>query len=158
MGYKKKVRTTARNTNFFLNITSMTDMFTILLVFLLQTYSTSDFKVEPEKDVRLPISGSELNPTKALKVSVSPRELRVGETVITQLDGGKFKAADLEKTDRVFITTLATELKKHSEENPDGKLLLLADASLSYETLKQVMYTSSMSGFPNMKLATVVGQ
>lgn len=158
MGYKKKIRSSTRNTSFFLNITSMTDMFTILLVFLLQTYSTADFKVEPEKDISLPLSGSELNPTKSLKVSVSPNELRVNETVIAQLDGGKFKAADLEKTDKSFITTLATELKKHSEENLEGKLLLLADSSLSYETLKQVMYTSSMAGFPNMKLATVVGK
>lgn len=133
-------------------------MFTILLVFLLQTYSTADFKVEPENDIRLPLSGSELNPTRALKVSVSPDELRVNETVVTKLEGGKFNAADLEKSDRSFVTTLATELKKHAEENPEGKLLLLADSSLSYETLKQVMYTSSMSGFPNMKLATVVGQ
>ncbi len=159
MGYKRKGRIgSPRNTNFLLNITSMTDMFTILLVFLLQTYSTNEFQITPEKDVNLPLSSAELSPVKSLKVSVSPNELRVNDTVVSKLDSGRFPSSDIEKSDSSFVISLSAELKKHQEENPDGKMILLADSSLSYETLKQVMYTSSMSGFPNLKMAMVVGK
>lgn len=159
MGYKRrKVKAEPRKTGFYLNITSMTDMFTILLVFLLQTYAVSDFKVDPEKDIQLPISGSDLNPTKAVKVAVSAKELKLNDTVIAELDNGAFQSQDLEAQDRQYITKLADELLKLKDDSPEGKIFVMADSSLSYETIKKVMYTSSMTGFPNVKLATILGQ
>ena len=39
-----------------LNITSMMDMMTIILVFLLKSYSTQDISVAPSEDLELPVS------------------------------------------------------------------------------------------------------
>ncbi|HEY8272404.1 MAG TPA: biopolymer transporter ExbD [Pseudobdellovibrionaceae bacterium] len=59
-----------QKSTFGLNITSMTDMFTILLVFLLQTYSTSNVELIPESGMRLPASSSNTNPVESIKVVV----------------------------------------------------------------------------------------
>ena len=55
------------------------------------------------------------------------------------------------------------ELDKRAKEMGDkaeikeGRVLLQADAGLPYETLKKVMYTASMAGYPQLKMVTTVG-
>ena len=165
MAYRRS-RFALKNNNhsFTLNITSMTDMFTILLVFLLQTYSTNDFQVDPEKGISLPISSVQTNPTKGLKVSLTKTELIVDGRHIASLDDkGDFAKTDLESSDDNFIKPLFSELEKISKESQEtfvkeGKVLFQADSSLNYAQLRKVMYTASMAGFPKLKMATVVGE
>ena len=49
-----------------LNITSMMDMFTIILVFLLKSYSTEDSSVASSGDLELPISTTMVKPKLAV--------------------------------------------------------------------------------------------
>lgn len=147
---------------FALNITSMTDMFTILLVFLLQSYSTSEVQILPEKNLRLPNSNSTNNPVEAIRVSISSKELKLDQTVISQIEDMKFASKDLDPNDTNFILPLFNELDKlakSASKGPakEGKILLQADVNLPYQTLRKVMYTASMAGFPQLKLVTVVG-
>lgn len=153
---------TKKNSTFGLNITSMTDMFTILLVFLLQTFSTADVQINPAKDVRLPSSKSEANPVEAIKLSLSNSELKLEEKTVAQLNSAKFKDSDLEAHDPNFIEPLfrqLDQLAKNATKGPakEGKILLQADKDLPYATIRKVMYTASMAGFPQLKLVTVAG-
>jgi len=146
---------------FTLNITSMTDMFTILLVFLLQTYSTSAVEVLPEKDINLPVSNAELSPVKALNVSVSRSELKIEGRTIASLDNGEFQGSDIDQKDPNFIKPLFQELRQLQGKpgaDQSAAILLQADSGLTYQALRKVMYTSSMAGFPQLKMATVVGE
>jgi biopolymer transport protein ExbD len=181
MGYGRRRYLPGKKTNstFGLNITSMTDMFTILLVFLLQSYSTSDV-VMPEQGVNLPQSSTEANPIESLRVSISPTELKIEGRTIASLKDADFAGADVDPHDSNFILPLFKELDKINKENvakkaalteadkdktpariventEAGKILLQADQSLNYAVLRKVMYTASMAGFPKLKLATVIG-
>ena len=166
MGYGRRRYSSniKQNSTFSLNITSMTDMFTIMLVFLLQTYSTAEVQLNPEKDVNLPLSNVEANPTPGLKVSVSPQVLKIEDEVLMNLKEGEFSAGDVDKNDKNYLPTLFTKLRTIAEEKKDqkdiqeGHLILMADSSLSYDAIKKVMYTASMAGFPKLKMATVVGK
>ena len=51
-----------------LNITSMMDMMTIILVFLLKSYSTQDISVAPSEDLELPVSTVKKNPEMAVNL------------------------------------------------------------------------------------------
>lgn len=154
-----------KNPTFALNITSMTDMFTILLVFLLQTYSTSDVQLIPEPGVRLPTSASMTNPVESIKVVVSKDLVKIDDNKIADMKDMNFESKDLDANDKNFILPLFTELEKISKdeklkENPavkEGRILLQADAALPYSVLRKVMYTASMAGFPQLKLVTLVG-
>lgn len=153
-----------KNSTFFLNITSMTDMFTILLVFLLQTYSTSDVQIVPENGLRLPSSASQANPTEAIKLSLSGTALKIDQTKIADVKDAEFLPQDLEEKDANFIKPLFEELDKIAKNSQDkagvkeGRILLQADKELPYATLRKVMYTASMAGFPQLKLVTLVGE
>ncbi|WII72039.1 biopolymer transporter ExbD [Bdellovibrio sp. 22V] len=153
-----------KNSTFTLNITSMTDMFTIMLVFLLQTYSTSDVQIIPENGLRLPSSASMVNPTEAVKLSLSQEGLKIDETKIADVKNADFLPQDLEDKDTNFIKPLFAELDKLAKNSADkahikeGRILLQADKELPYATLRKVMYTASMAGFPQLKLVTMVGE
>jgi biopolymer transport protein ExbD len=162
---------------FGLNITSMTDMFTILLVFLLQTYSTADIQVIPEQGQSLPVSNVDANPVMSVQISVTKEVLKIEDRVIASLSNLDFTGKDIDSNDPNFIKPLFEELDKLAKQekkkdddfqagtstvkpNPgvlDGKILVKADQHLSYGVLRKVMYTASMAGFPKMKMATVVG-
>jgi len=151
-----------RNQSFSLNITSMTDMFTILLVFLLQTYSTSEVTLDAVKDVRLPQSISDKNPIDGAKLSISATELKFGQKFLASLRSNSFDTAFIDPHDSNFIKPLFEELQNFNKSNEKlaktGKVLLQADEALPYSVIRKVMYTASMAGFPNLKLITTVGQ
>lgn len=150
-------------TAFTLNITSMCDMFTILLVFLLQTYSTSSVLIPPADNIKLPSSSSENNPTMALNLVVSEKEVLLEGESIAHIENRSIASQDLDQDDPSFIKPLFLVLEKRAKEaeeskKPYGQILMQADQSLPYETLRKVMYTASMAGYAQLKLATVVGE
>ncbi|MFV8258548.1 ExbD/TolR family protein [Bdellovibrio bacteriovorus] len=157
---------TKKNSTFGLNITSMTDMFTIMLVFLLQSYNTSDVQITPESNLRLPSSASMTNATESIKLSLNGEALKIDQTKIADVKNSDFLPQDLEEKDTNFIKPLFQELDKiaKSETEKDkahvkeGRILLQADKDLPYATLRKVMYTASMAGFPQLKLVTMVGE
>jgi len=138
-------------------------MFTILLVFLLQTYSTSDVQIIPENNLHLPTSASQANPVEAIKLSLSTDALKIDQTKIADVRDADFLPQDLEEKDTNFIKPLFEELDKLAKNSSDkafvkeGKILLQADKELPYSTLRKVMYTASMAGFPQLKMVTLVG-
>ena len=154
-----------QKSTFGLNITSMTDMFTILLVFLLQTYSTSDVELIPENGMRLPASSSTTNPIESIKLTVSKELVKIDKTKIADMKDSNFESKDIDPNDSNFILPLFNELDKLAKDeklkdNPavkEGRILLQADAALPYSVLRKVMYTASMAGFPQLKLVTLVG-
>ncbi len=160
---RSRFKLKAQNSTFALNITSMTDMFTIMLVFLLQTYSTSDMQVIPEKDINLPVSNIEITPPKTMSVSLSRKELKLDGRTIASLDDGDFSKLDIDSHDMNFIKPLFNELSKLEKAETtvgakEGNILMQADSSLSYQVIRKVMYTASMAGFPKLKMATVAGE
>lgn len=150
-----------KNQSFSLNITSMTDMFTIMLVFLLQSFAAGEVNIEQVAGIRLPTSMSEKNPVDGAKVSVSATEIKFDQKVVALIKDQAVDSAAIDPNDSSFIKPLFEELKKLNTENEKlaktGKILLQADKDLPYATLRKIMYTASMAGFPNLKLVTTVG-
>lgn len=161
--YKPEIK---KNTTFALNITSMTDMFTIMLVFLLQTFSTSDVEITPVNGLRLPASNSTSNPVEGIKISISKELIQIGDKTLAHVKNQQVDNNDIDPKDKNFIPKLFQALEEISKVNDraalkaaikEGRILLQADESLPYQTIKKIMYTSSMAGFPQLKLVTVVG-
>lgn len=153
---------------FKIQITSMVDMFVILLVFLLKNYSTSPVQVNPSKDLRLPDSTASKPPSEdALKLVVTSQGIFVEEKKVVEFENGNFKKVDINNTDPMFIKALFDELDAQAEKSKEisklnetvqfeGKIFMQADRELPYELLQKVMYTSSMAGFADLKLAVMI--
>ena len=151
--YKPEIK---RNQTFTLNITSMTDMFTIMLVFLLQSFASGQVNIEPVAGLRLPSSNSDKNPIEGVKLSMSQSELRIDQKTLAQIKNNEVESSAVDPKDLNFIRPLFDELQKLNAKS--GVVLLQADQELPYSTLRKVMYTASMAGFPNVKLVTSVSE
>ncbi len=153
-----------QNQTFSLNITSMTDMFTILLVFLLQNFAAGEAQIQAVENVRLPTSNTEKNPVNGIQISLSPRELKMDQTTLAKVENQDIAGANLDPHDPSFIKPLFEKLNQLNLEaksknlKNSGQVLLLADQDLPYSLIRKVMYTASMAGFPNLKLITTVGE
>lgn len=150
--------------HFKIQITSMVDMFVILLVFLLKSYSTSPVNITPKNGLNIPESTATTDPVDVVKLIVAQDAVFVEEKKILDLEKGRVPAAMTETNDPAFIrklyealderAKLAKDIAKANESFEfDGKVLLQADRDLPYEVLQKIMYTSMMAGYGEVKLA-----
>jgi biopolymer transport protein ExbD len=141
-----------------LNITSMIDMFTLMVVFLLKNYSAQGQLVTPATNLLLPTSSIEKNAGEALSVKVSQTNVMVENTIV--IDATGFQAV-LEQKD-FMIQPLYEVLKKYSEEARksaemfktefSGKISIQGDVAIPYNVLTRIMYTCGQAGYPIMNL------
>jgi len=141
-----------------LNITSMLDMFTILIIFLLKSYSAEGIILTIPADLHLPHSTTQNAPEPGLVVEVSENILVVD---------GKILDVDLkevEKSETLIINNLYEHLlvkARRYEEiaalNPNaeftGRLVLEGDREIPFRLLKKILYTCGQAGFINQSLA-----
>ncbi len=165
-GFQKYIDKRTPST-FKIQITSMVDMFVILLVFLLKSYSTSPVQINPSKDLTLPTSTSVKDPVDVLKLVVSKAGIFVDDKKIVDLKEGQLNAADIDPNDTNFIRVLYTTLDQAAQKSRsiatvndtvefDGKVVMQADRTLPYTLLRKVMYTSMMAGYADVKIAVLM--
>ena len=138
-----------------INLTSMMDMFTIILVFLLKTYATEGALIQPSESLVLPHSSVQNQPEVALDLIVSIEMILVNDKPVVSM-------AEVTKQRGGIIELLKKELMLHSskalemEEKHDivfsGKVVIQGDKSIHYKDLVKVMATCGVSDFPNMRL------
>lgn len=166
MGRRGMQRYMDRRTSgsFKIQITSMVDMFVILLVFLLKTYSTSPVNINPKEGLRIPESSAITDPIDVVKLIVSQDAVFVEDKKVMDLEHGRVPASLADANDPSFMKALFAALderaklaKSISKVNDsfefDGKVLMQADRDLPYALLQKVMYTSMMAGYADVKLA-----
>ena len=150
--------------SFKIQITSMVDMFVILLVFLLKSYSTSPVNITPKEGLKLAESSAITDPVDVVKLIVAQDGVFVEDKKVMDLDHGRVPAALADKNDPSFLRSrfealderakLAQSISKVNDTFEfDGKVLLQADRELPYEVLQKIMYTSMMAGYADVKLA-----
>lgn len=159
-----------------LNITSMMDMMTIILVFLLKSYSTDDVSVAPSKDLQVPISSSEKPPKLAVNVVVSQREIVVdGKQVVvlgTEQDANGMDVTTVPTDEKrgQLISALYEELLEKAETAKDlamrtgraefefkGEILLQCDKRLPFSVIREVMFTAGQAQFGNFRFVVIKG-
>lgn len=151
---------------FKIQITSMVDMFIIILVFLLKSYSTSPINITPSEHLRLPQSSASTDPVDVIKLIVSKNAVFVEENKVAEITNGEFDKTQVDTSDKEFIRPLYQELDKKAQQSKelsklnetvefDGKVMIQVDRDLPYSVLKKVMYTSMLAGYYDVKFAVV---
>ena len=146
-----------------LNINSMMDMMTIILVFLLKSYGNEDIQVAPSEDLRLPSSSAIQAPEVAVNVVVSRSQIVVdGEPVLDLAleEGVPVVPEDAMRGNLIsqlqeVLEEKADDAKAIAERSPDhpfeGRLLLQCDRSTPFSLVRSVMYTAGQAHFGQFK-------
>lgn len=131
-----------------LNLTAMVDVFTVLLVFLLKSYSAEGTLSAPVP-VNLPSSSATSAAELNLVVTVTEKELFLEKTRIEEPSLLSTDLPDVPKLNEA----LGSLLQKNNPAPPQKKATILGDKKIPYFLLKKVIYTLSQNGFGDLSLA-----
>ncbi|GIL18021.1 MAG: hypothetical protein BroJett040_17720 [Oligoflexia bacterium] len=155
-----------------LSLTAMVDMFTVLVIFLLQNFDPKTNAVlYIPKEVTLPKAAQikELKP--AVVVTISHKEILLDKTPVITFEALKAQqewmiqplhaqlVAALEKSKIDFEKNLSQALKKvvdsKEKEDPNAwnKVTIQADKGIDFLTVKKVMYTVTEAGAGEINFA-----
>jgi biopolymer transport protein ExbD len=146
-----------------LNITPMMDMMTIILVFLLKSFSSSTSTIAFDANLQIPHSTTQLKPKEAVTVTVTKKVILVEGDGIAPITSGKVDpAVKRDGENGYFITPLVDTLEKHARKEKkvaeltgqtwDAQLMLVADQTIPYRLLTEVLYSCGQAGYANYRL------
>jgi biopolymer transport protein ExbD len=139
-------------------LTPLVDMFTILLIFLLLSYSTGGHLMYMARNVLMPESVSREQLEPAVEVAVATDRIYVdGEVIMDDLDEWYTEKKLLMPILYENLKMKALKFKKMEEDVPlfhfAGKITIQADRALPFHVLKKVLYTADRADFPRISLA-----
>jgi biopolymer transport protein ExbD len=150
--------------NASLNITSMMDMFTIILVFLLKSYSADGSILTNADNLVLPNSASKKKPAEVnLQLAVTQDMILLDNQAVVPTEDAKNIPPD--ENDPV-VTKLEERLKaclKQEEEMVltgalnavQGKIVVQVDKNINFDVLFKIMNTCGKAGYNNMNFAVM---
>ncbi len=148
-----------------LNITSMMDMFTIILLFLLKSFSTGGVTLANAEGLALPNSISTLKPEKVnLQLAVTPDSIMLDNVPIESTE--RFRSIEQAEFDTDTNTVLDRRLKEQmlAEQelvtrgllnNVDAEVIVQLDKNISFDIMYKIMRICGRNGYVNMKFAVM---
>ena len=142
-----------------LMLTSLVDMFTIIVIFLLMNFSANGEVLYMSKDIKLPDAYHGAQLERAPVISVSNDSVTFDGRML-------ISTADLAKGDVLNVPELEDALrdeKRRYEQihanDPDhpfkGLVNVQADRRIAFKVIKRVMFACNQSGFGNINFAAL---
>ena len=150
----KRMARANRNAAASLSLTSLMDVFTILVLYLLVNQSTGTV-LEPPPEIKLPNSVTETAPRETLVVSVSDDEVWVKDTRVASVQEILAAEDDLIEPIRDRMMEIkASKLSVGAEETDQSKeVTIMGNRAIHFKVLKRVMTSCTAAGFTKISLA-----
>lgn len=164
MKKRKGKRRPAMSGEMELQITSMADIFTILLVFLLKSFATGAVNISPSGGMLLAQAQAAESAVEALKVEISETSVSVEGQPVAKLQKFLFDSADLQGngSSKELGSALERERKRqlliaqaNTDVKVDPRVVIVADQRVPYQTIKSVLASAALQGYTDFKLAVI---
>jgi biopolymer transport protein ExbD len=150
----KRMSRAKRNRMGALNLTSLMDVFTILVLYLLVNQSAVEV-VEPPKDIKLPDSVVETKPKQTVVMMVSEKQILIQgnpvasyEDVLNNKSGVIEPIRDTLRKLKDNVIGLNTEAVAKSNE-----VTIMAHRTVPFKVLKTLMSSCTSAGYSTISLA-----
>lgn len=156
---RKRGRRSRFDGNEKLRLTSMMDILTVLLLFLLKSFVVEGETLTPPPGMELPTSTSQEVPGVSIHVAITDKGILVGDELVAT-------TADVEASATV-IPGLAARLEKAQAQSEriaklKGKdperarfATVQGDRSLQFRVVEKVMFTLAQAGYTDVSLAVI---
>jgi biopolymer transport protein ExbD len=139
-----------------LNLTSLMDVFTILVFFLLVNQSAVEV-LEPPREIKLPDSVVEAKPRQTLVIMVSEQMIMVqGEPTMSVADilatKDEIIRPVMERLSQIRQTTIGINTEAVAKTN---EVVILSHKTIPFKVLKKLMSTCTLSGYTKISLAVI---
>ena len=166
---KNRTKSAKRNVVAVLQLTAMVDMFTVLVVFLLQNYASTNQILPISDHVVLPKATSIEQLTPSFVVVLSREKLSFNGEDIADFSTIKNQQEWMVEPLKEMIMEAIEEKKRSakinipSNDNPNApikllpfeKLTLQADENIDFLTIKKIMYTLTEAGIKEINFAVI---
>lgn len=155
---KKKAKAQARRDrseeNASLGMTSLMDIVSIIVVYLLKSYASDPVLIMPVADQKIPMSPADMPIQEGQPLYVTTKEIIFNEKKLVQLVDGEVNPNEVQNhLIGTLYDALAEEADKgkqmaesRQEEWP-ARIILIGDERLKFSTLVDVMYTAGKAEF-----------
>jgi len=139
-----------------MNLTSLMDVFTILVFFLLVNSANTEV-LETPKRITLPASVVEQKPRETVVIFVSPTEVTVQGEVVARVEDirasrGQSIEPIRERLEQMSRKIIGIKTKTVAESR---EVTLLADRTVPFNVVKKVMSTCTGQGYGRISLAVL---
>ena len=139
-------------TTFRPQLTSLIDVMTFLLVFLIKSFSVQGDVVTPSDNLQLPLSGTSKPPKPAASIEITTKSIMAEGKVLSSLS-----AAD--RADPLLIPGvfhwMSAQHARFSQTALPREVLIQADREIEYAYLKRVMYSCGKAGFSDFTILAI---
>ncbi len=154
-GRGNRCRPTAR-----LTMTSLMDIFTVLLLFLLKNFVVEPEALTPNPHVRLPHSAADATPEPSAVIVVSERGLAVNDAWIVDSETLAATAGQPIPALESHLISLRQRTdqlraRRGSADGPEPPLTIQGDQDIVFAELESVLATVHAAGFGQVALATL---
>jgi biopolymer transport protein ExbD len=142
------------------NLISMMDILTVLLLFLLKSYVSGGEVMVPPPGIALPTSNAEQLPQTSLVVAIDHSSINVGGEAVVSV-------ADAIRGNRLEIDALAQKLQierrqqdeiarlRGEDVNQVRAATIQGDREIEFRVLQRVMFTLNQNGYEDIALAVL---
>lgn len=155
MGFGGRARSRGPKRQLSLQLTSLLDMFTIILVFLLESFQADDEDFVLHAGLSLPDSSARSPFKQAVDIAVSKDQVFVDGEVVYQLRPGGFLSEEV--LDQGRLTPIEEAVEAAWKQRPaDGHeevvATIQADELIPYDTMDVVMRSAGFAGCYRFRL------
>lgn len=146
-----------------LNVVNLIDMFIIIIIFLLKSYSAStEANITVSPDLQLPTSTTDKEIKEYINIIVKKDAILVDKKVVARINNWQIEGINPQD---LFIPSLYEELEKKKEKilliqqyNPNvqfkGEVNIIAHKETPFFVIKKILFTLGKAGFGELKLIT----
>ena len=146
-----------------LNLTAMMDMLTIILVFLIKSFSSTTVAMTASEDIRPPVSTTRAVPRDIVAVTITNKAILVGDRKVVSLINGQIPSTDLSGR---LVVPLSAALKREvdklkfiADRNPGApfarEMSVIGDRKIPYDLLLTVLYTAGQNELENYRFVVI---
>ena len=161
----KKHKNRATGPKADITINSLLDVFSVLLVFLMKSYSTSTVTIKPSTDLPVPFSMAQDPVEESTAVTVTLNHIMLDDKPVLTLSDGKVAEQDLSHSGMLvnpLLSALQEEVqfqRQLEQRNPTapfkGVVTIIADRYVPTNGITQMMYTAGQAEYSKFKFLLV---
>ncbi len=147
------------------SINSLLDVLSVILVFLMKSYSTTTVQVKPSKDLQVPFTHSSQQVEESTAITLTAKHIMINDMPVVNLDGGKVAEPDLSQGG-LLIQPLFDKLKEEVElqkkiaqfnkkQEFKGIVSFIVDRHIPFPLLTQAMYTAGQAEYGQFKFVLI---
>lgn len=147
------------------NINSLLDVLSVILVFLMKSYSSSSVQIKPSPTLQVPFSHSSQAVEESTAITITLKDIMVDDLPVLAVDGGGVPE-NMRQSGGLLIQPLFEKLQEavdhqkkiaaiNAKAEFKGIVTIIADRNVPFSLLTQVMYTAGQAQYGRFKFAAI---